>query len=70
MGAGAGVGDPVQVMAVSSPDRPEWRWRIVDYNGQLVEESDLTFRTIAGALEEGGRRLAHMSEGARPGSWR
>jgi hypothetical protein len=51
----------VQVAAVSTPqDNARWRWRIVNYAGELVEESRETFPTIAGALEHGSKRLRLM----------
>jgi hypothetical protein len=60
----AGVGGrrerPVQVAAFSTPEDPRWRWRIVNYAGELVEESHETFPTIAGALEHGSKRLRLM----------
>jgi hypothetical protein len=50
----------VQVVAFSTPQDPLWRWRIVNYAGELVEESRETFPTIAGALEQGSKRLRVM----------
>ena len=47
----------MQVVAVSTPSRPDWRWRIVNYAGEIVEESHETFPSIAAAVREGGRRL-------------
>ncbi len=41
----------MQVTAFSTTAAPDWRWRIVNYAGELVEESHETFPTIAGALE-------------------
>ena len=60
--ASAGVsGSPVQVAAVSTPqDRGSWRWRIVNYAGEVIEESRETFPTIASAVEQGSKRLAKM----------
>ena len=58
--AGAG-GNPVQVAAVSTPqDGGSWRWRIVNYAGEVIEESRETFPTIARAVEQGSKRLANM----------
>jgi hypothetical protein len=51
----------VQVLAFSTPQTPLWRWRIVNYAGELVEESHTSFPTIAGALEEGSKRLKVMN---------
>jgi hypothetical protein len=51
----------VQVAAVSTPqDGARWRWRIVNYAGELVEESRETFATIGSAVEQGSKRLAQM----------
>ena len=60
--ASAGVvGSPVQVAAVSTPqDGGSWRWRIVNYAGEVIEESRETFPTIASAVEQGSKRLAKM----------
>jgi hypothetical protein len=50
----------MQVVAFSTPQNPLWRWRIVNYAGELIEESRETFPTIAGALAQGGKRLRRM----------
>jgi hypothetical protein len=50
----------VQVLAFSTPQTPLWRWRIINYAGELVEESRDTFPTIAGALAQGSARLKVM----------
>jgi hypothetical protein len=51
----------VQVAAVSTPqDGARWRWRIVNYAGEIVEESRETFATIGSAVEQGSKRLAQM----------
>jgi hypothetical protein len=47
----------MNVVAVSTPSSPEWRWRIVDYAGQMVEESEDTFPSIASAVAEGIKRM-------------
>jgi hypothetical protein len=52
----------MQVAAFSRPNEPDWRWRIIDYAGTIVEESRLTFRTIAQAVEEGRRRLRQLDD--------
>jgi hypothetical protein len=54
----------MNVFAFSTPSRPEWRWRIVDYSGGMVEESFETFASIASAVSDGARRLAKLSEDA------
>jgi hypothetical protein len=51
----------VQVLAFCSPARPEWRWRIVNYEGEMVEESYETFRSIATAVTEGSRRMDELT---------
>jgi hypothetical protein len=51
----------VQVAAVSTPqDDSRWRWRIVNYAGEVVEESRETFPTIASAVEHGSKRLRQI----------
>jgi hypothetical protein len=51
----------MQVTAFSTAARPEWRWRICDYGGEIVEESHDHFLTIAAAVAQGAERLAHMN---------
>ena len=62
MTAKAGVGGSrVQVAAVSTPqDNARWRWRIVNYAGEVLEESRETYPTIASAIEVGAKRLSQM----------
>jgi hypothetical protein len=48
----------VQIAAFSVPGRPGWRWRLVDYSGEMVEESRETFPTIGAAVADGKDRLA------------
>jgi hypothetical protein len=43
------------VVAFSVPGQPGWR--MVDINGQMVEESDAVFGTMQLALVDGGERL-------------
>jgi hypothetical protein len=47
----------MQVVAFSTPAHPDWRWRIVNYDGAMVEESYETFPSIATALSDGAQRL-------------
>ncbi|HZA34132.1 MAG TPA: hypothetical protein VE505_04355 [Vicinamibacterales bacterium] len=47
----------MNVLAVSTPGHPDWRWRIVNYSGETVEESYTAFPTIAAAVAEGRERL-------------
>lgn len=51
----------MQVVAVATPGSAVWRWRIVSYAGELVEESRDTFPTIAAAVARGARRLTEMN---------
>jgi hypothetical protein len=51
----------MQVVAFSSPSRPEWRWRIVGYSGEMVEESYETFASITTAITEGTHRMNQLS---------
>jgi hypothetical protein len=52
----------MQVAAVTTPqDQSRWRWRIVNYAGELVEESRETFATIASAVEQGSKRVQQMN---------
>lgn len=50
----------MQVVAFSTPNRPEWRWRIVNYAGDMVEESYETFASIGTAVTDGTRRMIAM----------
>jgi hypothetical protein len=56
----------VNVVAVSTPPRADWRWRIVDSRGDTLEESSSTFATIALAMAAGTARLQHHVERDRP----
>lgn len=47
----------MQVVAFSTPRNPHWRWRIVNYAGEVVEESNETFPSIASAVAQGTKRL-------------
>lgn len=51
----------MQVVAFTSPSDPRWRWRIVNYDGGMVEESYETFASIATAVTDGSRRLNEMN---------
>jgi hypothetical protein len=51
----------MQVIAVATPGQPDWRWRIVNYAGEMVEESYQAFATIALALAAGGRRMREVN---------
>jgi hypothetical protein len=63
----------MQVTAFCTPAHPEWRWRIANYAGEIIEESSERFRTIADAVAEGTKQLVKMdvvdrSDAAR-GRW-
>lgn len=58
----------MQVAAISTPRSPEWRWRISDYSGTTVEESAMTFASIAAAVAAGRERLLTMTEPDRSDS--
>jgi hypothetical protein len=47
----------MNVVAISTPSSVGWRWRIVDYSGQMVEESDGTFASIEIAITHGVERM-------------
>lgn len=51
----------MHVAAVSTPDHPEWRWRIATYAGEVVAQSPGGFESMAAALAEGRRRLSKMN---------
>ena len=64
----------MNVVAFSTPSQPDWRWRIVNYGGEMVEESSKGFATIALAVAEGNERLRTHADRdlpvpARPPSW-
>jgi hypothetical protein len=56
----------MNVIAVSIPGQPDWRWRIVDYQGETVEESHTSLPTIAAAVAEGNERLRHHADRDAP----
>ena len=51
----------MQVAAFSTPAHPDWRWRIVNYAGEVIEESRDGFPTIAKAVAHGSRRLTELN---------
>lgn len=51
----------MQVTAFSTPSRPDWRWRIVNYAGEIIEESREGFPTIAAAVARGTKRLVQLN---------
>ena len=50
----------MQVTAFSTPTQPDWRWRILNYAGEIIEESRDRFPTIAAAVARGTARVAEM----------
>lgn len=50
----------MNVVAISTPHRPDWRWRIVNFAGEVVEESTESFATIAIALAAGVKHRRRM----------
>lgn len=50
----------MQVTAFSTPSEPRWRWRIVNYAGDVIEESREVFPTIAAAVAGGTKQLLQM----------
>ena len=63
----------MNVLAVTTPGQPDWRWRIVNYDGQTIEESYTGFPTIAAAVAEGNKRLRDHADRDAPivrRSWR
>lgn len=56
----------MNVIAVSSPRAPDWRWRIVDGGGAILEESSTSFGTIALAMAAGAQRLQVHLDRDRP----
>jgi hypothetical protein len=51
----------MQVVAYSTPSSGGWYWRIMDYAGELVEESRERFPTIGVAVAQGAKRLGQMN---------
>jgi hypothetical protein len=51
----------MQVVAFSTPAHPEWRWRLVNFAGDIVEESHHAFASIAAAITDGTRRMDEVS---------
>jgi hypothetical protein len=63
----------MQVTAFSTPAAPEWRWRIVNYAGEVIEESYAFFPTIAAAIAQGSERMAELNvvdNSVAPKNWR
>jgi hypothetical protein len=56
----------VKVVAFSTPPTSDWRWRIVASDGEIVEESSMSFATIAHATAAGTERLQFHRDRDRP----
>lgn len=56
----------MNVLAFSTPRALDWRWRIVDDTGEMLEESSSTFPSIAQAMAAGTERLQIRMERNRP----
>ena len=56
----------MNVFAFTSPRAPDWRWRIVDYGGETLEESATGFSTLALAMAAGTERLHVCIDRDRP----
>jgi len=56
----------MNVLAFSTTRQPDWHWRIVNYQGETVEESYTAFPTIAAAVAEGRERLQHRADRDAP----
>ena len=63
----------MQVAAFATPQDHGWRWRIVNYAGEVIEESHATFASIAMAVAKGTERLIAMNvvdRSTTPRGWR
>ncbi len=63
----------MQVTAFSTPAKPDWRWRIVNYAGDVIEESRDTYPSISAAVAKGTERLVKLNvvdRSAPSQSWR
>jgi hypothetical protein len=56
----------VNIFAFSMPRVPDWRWRIVDAEGAILEESSTTFESIAQAMVAGRECLQLHLDRERP----
>ena len=52
----------MHVVAVSTPSHPDWRWRIINYAGEMIEESSRTFPSIESAVADGAIRLRERDD--------
>jgi hypothetical protein len=56
----------MNVFAFSTPHAADWRWRIVDLQGDTIEESSTRFATLAEALAAGTEHLQVLRDRDRP----
>lgn len=56
----------MNVFAFSASPAADWRWRIVDLEGETIEESSTRFPTIAEALAAGTEQLRMRRDRDRP----
>ena len=63
----------MQVAAISTAHDRGWRWRIVNYAGDVIEESNELFTTISAAVAQGNARLVVLNvvdRSEQPRPWR
>jgi hypothetical protein len=62
----------MDVTAFKTSGDAAWRWRIVNYAGETIAESDEGFPTIGAAVTHGTKRLTAMNvvDDSRPVNWR
>jgi hypothetical protein len=51
----------MHVSAILIPGQRDWRWRIVNNAGEIIEESRQGFPNIADAVAAGTKRLVEMN---------
>jgi hypothetical protein len=56
----------MNVFAFSTPRSAEWRWRLVDHDGAMLEESSSRFPTMQEALAAGTEQLQIRRDRDRP----
>ena len=56
----------MNVFAFSTPNAADWQWRIVDLQGDTLEESSTRFPTLAEALAAGTEQLQILRDRDRP----
>jgi hypothetical protein len=56
----------MNMFAFSTSRTADWRWRIVDLQGETLEESSTRFPTMAEALAAGAEQLQFRRDRDRP----